>query len=307
MLNAAARLKKKRVEPVATSSTDAVMDDRARILAVAHDARTRLQDLADLDDLTCFLFKPAIKVIVKLGVTDGIGLMLRAARFGFGGLLTDAEIQRFDHEVVDTIESMSASVLNYSVILSLLLTIYVTLGVLHVGTGPYAGGDDAALRLDAFGAAGDAASYLSPADPQSFRFGFYVAECVLIMLGTNVCFAGLLRALAVYNAITVELPSAVARCEYILAKPTRVSAIKDGTQIGLICLASAVPCILVRSSAVAFLCAVGMWAYIFCWWLHYMCLGELLDIVVAQHREARSLLAAAARARAERGAPGCSA
>jgi hypothetical protein len=90
---------------------------------------------------------------------------------------------------------------------------------------------------------------------------------------------------------TAQLPSVVSRCEYIIAKPTRIGDLLHHTQLSLITLVSLMPCILVRSSIFAFLCAAAMWARVFTWWVHYFTNGEILDIVRAQLREAKLLVA----------------
>ena len=306
MLSAALRggpPKKKRsvTAPVPLSSVvdAAAAGERERAEMLARLARTRLRHYASFEDpLACFLSKPIMKVILELGTADGIGLLLKMARFGSDDApLSDEAYQHFISECGENVDNIAAGVLNYSVIIMLLLTIFVSIATLHVGSYPYAAPLDEAPAQS--WVVGDAADVFSN-DPVAFRAAFYVVEYLLLAFGISTCIVGTYRSVSVYSAITAQLPSVVSKCEYLIAKPKRISNLLDHTQFGLISLATLLPCLLVRSSVFAFVCAVAMWARTFVWWLHYFSNGEILDIVRAQLREAKFLVAREADAEARR-------
>ena len=80
-----------------------------------------------------------MKLVMDLGSQDGIGFLLKMASVEteHDGTISDSELQRFRREGVDLVDVLAAGVLNYSVVLSLFLTIFTSLVVLHAGRGPY--------------------------------------------------------------------------------------------------------------------------------------------------------------------------
>ena len=158
------------------------------------------------------------------------------------------------------VDNISSSLLNFSVLNSLFLTIFVSLQVLHVGREPYEQ-DTSTLKLATTrrtNAAGDAAAYLWPQDPEqqeAFRWVCYCLECVFLSLGTLVCGSGLLSTMQRYLMIS-NLPSVAAQLEHMLGRLQTHSLVGFMMFVSiLILLVAVLPMMLVRASAVAFLSA----------------------------------------------------
>ena len=109
----------------------------ARLIA----ARSKLEPMASAAfDMTNKSNRvKANKFHVELGDIDGVGLLLKIASFQTktDGTVGEDEIRQFEREGALLIDTLCSSMLNYSVLLSLFLTIYVSLQVAHVGRVPY--------------------------------------------------------------------------------------------------------------------------------------------------------------------------
>ena len=135
MIGARQLLAKRRTR--SKKSTHVSTDERERVVALVRVVRAKLQPLAAPDqDFTCIQFKPsAFKLVMDLGSIDGIGFLLKMASVEteHDGTISESELQRFRREGVDLVDGLAAGVLNYSVVLSLFLTIFTSLVVLHAG------------------------------------------------------------------------------------------------------------------------------------------------------------------------------
>jgi hypothetical protein len=120
-------------------------EDLARAAALVHAARDRLQQLADLPDTTSA--NKAVDVIFsdKMGGPEAISMMLSLCELHLDEqdrLLEGRSLQRLQEVAHAYIEGIQNATLNMTVIYSLLLTIFVTLTVMHAGTPVYATGLD---------------------------------------------------------------------------------------------------------------------------------------------------------------------
>ena len=243
-----------------------------------------------------------MKIAGQLGGGDGIGFLLQMASVDTDhgtGAISDSELQRFRREGADLVDGLASGVLNYSVVLSLLLTIFTSLVVLHAGMGPYeplAPG----LRLENASytaAAGDAADYLWPENAVGLRwFCYVVLEWTFLAYGTIVSSIGVIQCVVFYGTLTVHLPSLIAKCELIAAKPSKLSGIFQCFIQGMNALICALLGIAFRASAVAFLSMCAVFALYATFHFYLGTVGDFVDVLKAQQREARALLARPASA-----------
>ena len=294
MIGAQQRLAKRRTR--SKKSTHVSTDERERVVALVRVVRAKLQPLAAPDqDFTCVQFKPsAMKLALDLGSQDGIGFLLKMASVEteHDGTISDSELQRFRREGVDLVDGLASGVLNYSVVLSLFLTIFTSLVVLHAGKGPYdllVPGPRLGSASDT-AAAADAADYLWPENAVGLRWGFYVVEWSFLAYGTIVSSAGLMQCVFFYGTLSVHLPSLIAKCELIVAKPSKLTNVFQGFVQGLNALMTVLPCIAFRASAVAFLSMCAVFVLYFTFQMYIATVGDVVDVLKAQQREARALL-----------------
>ena len=73
-----------------------------------------------------------------LGGSEALGAMFRLARIEVTDDLTPEAYARFEAEGADIMDMLQNSTLNWSVVLSLLLTMYVSMAVMHTGSSAYA-------------------------------------------------------------------------------------------------------------------------------------------------------------------------
>ena len=165
-----------------------VSNESQRITGLVTSARQKLEPIAaiNLESVVCGTMDPKVSnKFDVLGGPDGMGFLLKMAVINIeadDGAMSEKERLHFEREFSSLMERLTGQLVNYSVLLSLYLTIYVSLLVLHAGREPY---DQAAstLKLAAASysaAAGDAASYLWPQDPEGFRFFWYVVEVITL-------------------------------------------------------------------------------------------------------------------------------
>jgi hypothetical protein len=276
--------------PITSTSSERI----ARLITTA---RSKLEPMASADH---FDTAKANKAHVELGDIDGVGLLLKIASFPLkaDGTVGEEELRHFERESTLLIDTLCSSMLNYSVLLSLLLTIFVSLQVAHVGSEPY---EQAPLshKLGTTrntAAAGDAAAFLCPQDPESFRWVFYVLECIFLSAGTLVCVLGLGACLGSIIMLS-NLPSAASKLEFLMGRLKRLAAASGLLSLSIMLLIVVVlPAVLARASAVAFLCACGSGLVFLILVGRHM---RASDEVKVQITEARIVLAEVASRRAE--------
>lgn len=222
-------------------------------------ARAKLEPLMS-EKLT---YKQANKIYAKIGDLDGVGLLLKLVSFDVdadGSSVSDDVLREFQREGALMVDSVTSSLLNFSVLFSLFLTIFVSLQVLHLGGEPYAQATSS-LKLGTTSrtaAAGDAAAFLWSQDAErqeTFRWVCYAVECVFLSLGTLMCGIGLMSTMQRYMMIC-NLPSVAAQIEHMMGRLQTHSLVGFMMFMSILILIVAVlPMMLVRASAVAFLCA----------------------------------------------------
>ena len=246
--------------PIACTSSERA----ARLIATA---RSKLEPMASADQ---FDATKANKAHVELGDIDGVGLLLKIASFqtNADGTVGEEQLQHFEREGAMLIDTLCTSMLNYSVLLSLFLTIYVSLQVAHVGREPYEQAPSPVRPAEEYklsttsstAAAGDTAQFLWPQDPEAFRWVFYVLECFFLSAGTFACTLGLLACTGRFIMLS-NLPSVAAKLEYLMGRLKWLAYSSGMVSLSvLLLIVGALPTMLARASAVAFLsaCASGL-------------------------------------------------
>jgi hypothetical protein len=188
--------------------------------------------LADSKDAAgAFFMDPrAGNLYNTLGQDDGVGFLLRTAAFHVDeNGISHEELARFRDEGSLLIDTACSSLLNFSVVLSLLLTIFVTLQIIHVDREL---DDRASLIETSMGNGSSAAAAPAdswPMDLRGVRWWAYVGECVFASLGTYTCLFNLIRAIQQYSALA-NLPTVVSKCEYIMTDLSRLSSSWNGSR-----------------------------------------------------------------------------
>lgn len=292
-----ASLRKRRRAVASEGDGGLLVDEAERIAAIIFDARSRLRPFAERTSN-----KDIYKMHRYLGAFDGVGALLQLAS-------VDArDTRNFRAEAGALIEKFENAALNYTVVFSLLITITVSLAVLHSGTGAYQLAPETQSRLFSGVsqieslAWADAATFIAnrtspPAQAAGqahlMRAVFYALEQFFLAAGVTFTCVGLFKAVALCIAFGTALPSVVARCEHLLANHRRLYPMYAMMQQGgVACAMYAVVFIVARSSAIAF--------FFHCTFLllsHYFFLndqfggGQLASLIWQQHREARRLFA----------------
>ena len=251
--------------------------DAARAGAIVLKARSTLQEFADFELRNRWPHPASIgapagdhtatNLVFRLGFFDGIGMLLKLSDYEVTstGLLLPEELALFQAEGAMLIDVLLGSALNYMVLNSLLLTILVSLIVIHVGHNAYDVGTPA-LRLGEVGqpdggAWADAATFFSSdsGTQQAIRRTFYALECGGVSVSTMLSVVGLWQAMLLYIAISSGLPSVISKFSFLVEKPSMVGS------PGLICfgfalwsLFFALPFVAARASAIAFFCALAI-------------------------------------------------
>lgn len=306
-------LRRKKANAVADSHATTIDDEEenlARGAALVRAARERLQQIADLPDSTST--GDAVSFIFgKMGGPEPVSMMLSLCELRLdrdGRLLEVCSLQRLQEHAHVYLEGLQNLALNMTVIYSLLLTIFVTLTVIHAGTPVYAAtldDDGASAGAAIFGDQHDAwaelAQWCWPADMESkaaLRRGFYVGECVVNSLGALVCFAGLWEANFLYVAFGTGLPDAMTKLEYLFEKNDRMLNLWKFFDVALLTTPVSLVFITARVSFIAFLCSCVVFVVDLAYFLRVMFKGGCCgDIYMKQLQEARRRLQAIKRRR----------
>ena len=282
-----------RLAPAPTSNAPA-----ARVAAIVAQAREKLLPFAAQEVNFDKAFAPGLNTseYVGLGFSDGIGCLLKMASFELDpdGQLTQADLQRFEHEGAILINDIQSSALNYSVLLALFLTIYISLLVQHTGSGRYTT-DPPASRLGHHNETflwQDAAAVLAPQSAEAVRRWLYVGEVVTLCIGTLLCFAGLLPSVILYISLSTGLPSVTSKCELLLLRIKRMSFLMFTWSPCYLFLSISLPFVVARSSFLGFVgCAIICPIVIFSgFYSGNSPHGDNFNLTRMQHREARIIL-----------------
>ena len=236
-----------------------------------------------------------------LGGPEALGAMLRLARIEVtDDSLSPAAYARFEAEGADIMDMLQNLYLNWSVVLALFLTIYVSMAVMHTGSSAYASG--AAIQRLAFAANGDdlnveafgdLASFACPDDELAaakLRRGLYIGECVCIACGVAGCLSGLVNALVIYSGFGAALPDALSKFEFIfdsLQSMAQLWAVFDGNLFFLPC---AVAFATSRASAIMSLALWSAFAVSLVMMFLLMTRGSVSTLHHAQLRQAKFVL-----------------
>ena len=170
-------------------------DQRERLATIVRLAHDKLAPFASHDvKIGGCPDRKSSKAIFGAGALEGIGFLLKMTTYGDkSGTISDAELARFLREGPGVVAEYSSGVANYSVVLSLLLTIHATIAVTHAAYQPFTAASSALRIQDAAYAsvAGDTADFLWPENASGLRWFFYVSECVLVSWGTLLSLVGL--------------------------------------------------------------------------------------------------------------------
>lgn len=269
--------------------------ERDRASAVVETCRSRLQEIAHAETINAIKTK-----MVRFGGLEGLGLHLRMASIRLEQ--DDSESSEFKRLLAEG-EKLSELIqnvnLNFTVLLSLFLTIYITLSVLHAGQLAYSVADSslADAHVERFGRISESRPWTDLATlastegeaQQGLRRGLYVGECVSLALGTLICSCGLIESMCQYSTWGAGLPSILARIELLFERPqvlVKPWLYFDGS---LLLLLLAISFVAARASAIASLCGFSAFAFLF----YSICSSTFYSsgqLVLAQTREARRIL-----------------
>ena len=293
---------------IGSATLTVTLEEHERIGNVVALARHKLRAFATLDEgmMSYFLFRPKMVAIgMTLGGFDGIGALLKMATFDVtgDGVICTSDIHSFQSEGALLTEQLQAGTLNYTVVYSLFLTIFVSLAVLHAGRNAYEiPEEDVALRIGSYYSEegreifADLATYAWPADfaaQLSLRRSLYEGEYISLAFGTVACIIGLLDSLLLYISMSTALPSVICKLEYIVGAPWRLVVL-----LWLLFFA-AVPSLMLallfiaaRASAFAAFCfGAGVLCFLF-WEFFFLqsSHGSVTTTLRHEHSEARRLL-----------------
>ena len=283
-------------------------DDLARGGALVISAREQLQSLIELPENTSAV--KAVHIIFnKMGGPEPVSMMLRLVELNLDahGRLDDAHsLQRLNESAHIFMEGLQNSALNMTVIYSLLLTIFVTLTVMHAGAPMYH--TTAASAADAtavFGAQYDAwaelAQWCWPADPDAkaaLRRGVYVGECAVNAFGALVCLWGIWEANFLYLAFGTGLPDALTKLEFLFEKKEgRINSLWTFFDMALLATPLSLGFITARVSGIAFVCACIVIALDFYYFWRVLTFKGMCcaDMYLKQVREAKRRMRAIER------------
>ena len=313
--------KTKKIRTVAPFDSEFIptVDQAIHAAELVGRAREKLEPLGKLP-LTAH-HKQMHDVLFKneLGALEGLGAHLRIASVGFeGNSLSPAAMNEFIATGTEAMEKIENSQLNYTIMLSLFMTILFTLMVLHAGGPAYALSDESkdALHADIFGggessALSDLAGFAWPGDAasdvasrQSMRRALYIGDVVTLAMGLITCLMGLLNALMSYYAYGPGLPSVAAKAEFLIENAAYLMYTQYYIDAQLVFLPLSVAFVTARASAATSIAnlAVTVTFLRFASWTGTR--GSCMAIMRQQHREAHRLFAREERrAEAARSAP----
>ena len=286
--------------------------DRERAAATVLAARKKLGPFAAKQSVLPGNDMGPGKILAKLGLADGIGALIKIASFDLeaDGSMSKQEFSRFDSECMLLLEGATSALLNYSVLSSLIMTIFVTIILLHVPRnyevdGPAGDGLDI-LGPDAVERSvyADVATFAWPNDAtaqRNLRRVFHWIESIVLVSGFSAQSFALLKSTFLYTILTVGLPSVTAKCEYLVDNPTLAGDINNSVLGGGVDLLHmlALPWVVSRTSVVGFIAMIAS-AVVTHGFFGSYCMnasdGWLTKMFRAQHREAKRVLLRASSA-----------
>ena len=210
----------------------------------------------------------------SLGGQEAMGMLLRVANIPLegGGKISAASFAQLVAEGSAALETLQNTMLNWTILQSLFLTIFVSLAVLNNGApayplsanahlvfvaDPQAAASGAARGATSAAAWGDLASFAAPSDLEaqaSIRRGLYVAECALIAAGLVACVVALMTANLCYGYIGAGLPDALSKVEFLMDTRSSGGNLWKIFDVVLLLLHLTVGFVTARSSAIMCMC-----------------------------------------------------
>lgn len=278
--------------------------DAMRAARCVENARQKLTELTKVPETASI--GTVTKAIVKAGDSEGVGALLRlAALRPIGNELSRNSMVRFRAEADRCFEGLQKVALNFSVVTSLFLTIFVALAVDTTFSEPYDApeqfGEGPWQELASW-VVSDASftffsnsTFVSPSDrgaQRALRRAFITAEWATLALGTAYCLIGLWESMIIY-ATWASIPDPITKYQYILEHPGTGPSLWAFfyTQLGL--LALALTLIAARVSGIAFLCNLFGLCFFTCrfYYSFYAKGGSCAALCRSLHAEAHRLLA----------------
>ena len=188
-----------------------------------------------------------------------MGVLIRIARLDIDAndAISPAGLARLNSIGENLFDMLQSMMLNWSVVFSLLLTIYISIAVLHSGAYAYVAAPERLFSgpqgAESHNAWSDLASFAWPDDDvaqASLRRGLYVAECVCVALGVVLCTIGMFISLIMYAAFGMALPDVLTKFEYMLNIPNHMGALWALSNGSILTLPLAVAFVAARASAV---------------------------------------------------------
>ena len=310
MLSPFARLRNRASRRVAAVNAVPACSERERVVALVRASRVKLAPFIQIEDQRRLVWNnappqmvlyPRVKKLMdKLGQLDGVGALIKMASYTIdegAGTIANDELARFHVECQALVADIQGACLNYSMIVTLTLTIYVALIALKTGESAYYPDDhyEADPTVSLYADRCDFAAWIWPGDMEAqrgLRRGLYCAECVTLALGPIACFMGLEECLFLYTCLSTGLASVISRCEFILHHPERLAMLFMGHALSVDVLMVGLPFVAARASAMMFLCVLTTSCLYLIVYVSYLTgtYGSMTLVLQAQHSEARRLL-----------------
>ena len=290
---------------VHTEQAPLMASESSRVAAIILDSRSKLRPMAEKKNASGKWLNDNAG---KHGALDGIGMLLRFAAIEVepDGTVTEQNLTRFQQEATAILAQLENIALNFSVLSSLFLTIFVALAIQHAGAPAYAKAaaedDDAFAVISPFGDGptdgiwNDFAGFAWPNDAiaqRKLRRSLYVGECVTLTLAIYVCLWGLVQQLLMFTSYGAALPNVIVKVEFMMEKLSRLTDIWISFDaIVILFLPLGLAFVAARVSAVACICGFALVAANFVTAaIQGMIRGVCPDILFCQHKEAQTLLA----------------
>ena len=283
-------------------------EDCTRAASIIRRAREKLVPVSEC------AYSKIIMEQTKVGGPEALGALVRMAKHynpseeRSASPQTVARLRASGEVVFEMFESM---MLNWSVLFSLLLTVYASLAVLDCWTAAYVNASgstpftglaednviydgSSASAATQHGAWSDLASYAWPHDEGAqagVRRGLYVGEVALICVGLGMCITGLFSTLIMNSAFGMSLSDALTKYEFILENNASLGTIWVLFDYGVILLPFAIGCVAGRSSAVLSIGTFSLGTIFFLWLSIYFTMKSLPQkLAFMQQREVRMAL-----------------
>ena len=205
-------------------------DERLRAGKVIMKARDLLETMRSVpEDANVHKIVPKQ---LKIGGPEAVGTYCRIALLNVGedGSLSDADMVRLRSEGELIMDMWQNVMLNWSVIFSLFMTIFVSVAILHTGSPAYATleSQHTAFGMDGPSEYTDLASFIWPEDEQAqadARRRLYTGEVVMVAIGITCCASALIIVLILYTAFGASIPDLMTKFEIMYQLPNTLGLV----------------------------------------------------------------------------------